>query len=165
MCSLLVVSKNKSKQTCFRVGDDKWAECNEPNYSNSFLTSYSAKHTTYCYDQAGSCQSKVVPVYKCINVLIITTPLQVMMYLAECRSVSWNVWPTLVHQSVHVVRALVGLAQTTFPLNKLKHLQQQEQQRVAVGPGKTQFISIHQESSDAATLRCGWCGQCCMVHH
>jgi len=30
----------------------------------------------------------------------------------------------------------------------------QEQQRAAVGPGNAHFISIHQVSSDAATLRC-----------
>jgi len=36
---------------------------------------------------------------------------------------------------------------------------QQEQQRVAVGPGNAHFISIRQVSSDAATLRRGTC--CC----
>jgi len=35
----------------------------------------------------------------------------------------------------------------------------QEQQRVAVGPGNAQFISIRQVSSDAATLRRGTCSQ------
>ena len=35
---------------------------------------------------------------------------------------------------------------------------QHEQQRVAVGPGNANFISVHQVSSDAATLRRGRCG-------
>jgi len=34
----------------------------------------------------------------------------------------------------------------------------QEQQRVAVGPGNAQFISIRQVASDAATLRRCTCG-------
>ena len=40
----------------------------------------------------------------------------------------------------------------------ITNLLQQEQQRVAVGPGNAQFISIRQvSSSDAATLRRGTC--------
>jgi len=35
---------------------------------------------------------------------------------------------------------------------------QQEQQRVAVGPGNPHFIPIRQVSSDAATLRRSTCG-------
>jgi len=35
---------------------------------------------------------------------------------------------------------------------------EQEQQRVAVGPGNAQFISIRQVASDAATLRRCTCG-------
>jgi len=38
------------------------------------------------------------------------------------------------------------------------HLGEQEQQRVAVGPGNAHVISILQVSSDAATLRRGSCG-------
>ena len=38
-----------------------------------------------------------------------------------------------------------------------------KQQRVAVGPGNAHFISIRQASSDAATLRRGTCGDCCMT--
>jgi len=41
-------------------------------------------------------------------------------------------------------------------------LRKQEQQRVAVGPGNAHFISIHQVSSDAATLRRDTCGHCRM---
>jgi len=37
-------------------------------------------------------------------------------------------------------------------------LTQQEQQRVAVGPGNAHFISIRQVSSDAATLQRCTCG-------
>jgi len=34
----------------------------------------------------------------------------------------------------------------------------EQQQRVAIGPGNMQFISIRRVSSDAATLRRGTCG-------
>jgi len=37
---------------------------------------------------------------------------------------------------------------------------EQEQQRVAVGPGNVHFIFIGQVSSDAATLKRGRCGHC-----
>ena len=40
---------------------------------------------------------------------------------------------------------------------------EQEQQRVAVGRGNTQFNSIRQVSSDVATPRRGTCGHCCMA--
>jgi len=39
-------------------------------------------------------------------------------------------------------------------------LLQQEQQRLAVGPGNVQFISIRHVSSDAAMLQRGRCGHC-----
>jgi len=40
--------------------------------------------------------------------------------------------------------------------------EEQEQQRVAVGPGNVHFISIRRVSSDASMLQRGSCWHCCM---
>jgi len=51
--------------------------------------------------------------------------------------------------------------ETTEDMNR--RLLEQEQKQIAVGPGNAHFISIHQVSSDAATLRGDTCGQRCML--
>jgi len=45
-----------------------------------------------------------------------------------------------------------------FPISIAYSISQQEQQRIAVGLGNANFISIRQVSSDAATLRRCTCG-------
>jgi len=47
---------------------------------------------------------------------------------------------------------------TTDKLAGMAATVKQKQQRVAVGPGNEHFISVHQASSDAATMQRATCG-------
>jgi len=69
-----------------------------------------------------------------------------------------------------LTQSLAGVpARVTLPQLCTAHRQkltEQEQQRVAGGPGNAHVVSIRQVSSDAATLRCDTCGtvvypRCC----